>query len=266
MQGVHWLLTGMFGLLFGGCASIQTSPTPEIRQALAPTGKLRVGFLATTPIQAIKDPASGELKGPAVDLGREMARRLGVPFEPVAYTSFPPVLAGAKSGEWDIATMGITPERRAIVDFTPPYMIVEFGFLVPSGSSISAVTDVDTPGVRIAVLEKSSPHTHLAGTLRNAILVRLPTLAEMMESLRAGRTDAVYAVKATMLVESEKLPGSRVLEGRFGGEEAAIAVPKGRELAAAYARQFVEAAKSDGLVKAAIDKAALRAVVVAPIK
>lgn len=265
MRAAHWFITGILGFLISGCASIQTSPTPETRQALAPTGKLRVGFLVTAPTHAIKDPASGELKGPAVDLGREMARRLGVPFEPVAHTSFPPVLAGAKSGEWDIAMMGISSEREQIVDFTAPYMIVGFGYLVPSGSSISTLADVDRPRVRIAVLQKSSPDAYLSRALRNATLVRLPTLAEMVQSLRAGRAHAAYGTKAGMLSQSEKLPGSRVIEDR-GGEETAIAVPKGRQLAAAYARQFVEAAKSEGLVKAAIEKAALRGVVVAPIK
>src|SRR5688572_10480594 len=94
MRGMYWFLTAILVFLFGGCAGIQPSPTPETRAALAPIGKLRVGFLATTPLHAIKDAASGELKGPAVDLGREMARRLGIPFEPVAYQSFPAVLAG----------------------------------------------------------------------------------------------------------------------------------------------------------------------------
>ncbi|MGZ8197902.1 MAG: transporter substrate-binding domain-containing protein [Burkholderiales bacterium] len=266
MRAICWSITGIFGFFLGACTSIQTTPAPETRQALAPSGKLRVGFLVTTPLHATKDPASGELTGPAADLGREMARRLGVPFEPVAYTSFPPVLAGARSGQWDIAMMGITSDREQIVDFTAPYMVVEFSYLVPKDASISTVADIDRPGVRIAVLEKSSPDAYLSRTLRNAVLVRLPTLAEVVQSLRAGRADAVFGTKAGMLSQSEKLPGTRVLEGQFGGEETAIAVPKGRQLGATYAREFIEAAKSDGLVKAAIEKAALRGVVVAPIK
>ncbi|MGZ8267575.1 MAG: transporter substrate-binding domain-containing protein, partial [Burkholderiales bacterium] len=124
MRAICWSITGIFGFFLGACTSIQTTPAPETRQALAPSGKLRVGFLVTTPLHATKDPASGELTGPAADLGREMARRLGVPFEPVAYTSFPPVLAGARSGQWDIAMMGITSDREQIVDFTAPYMVV----------------------------------------------------------------------------------------------------------------------------------------------
>ena len=264
MRATDWRVTALLAFLFCGSASAQSSPISEARQALAPTGKLRVAFLGTAPLHAVKDPASGELKGPAVDLGQELARRIGVAFEPVAYTSFPPVLAGAKSGEWDIAMMGISAEREQIVDFTVPYMVVEFSYLVPVGSSISSLADVDKPGVRVAVLEKSSPDAYLSRTLRNAALVRLPTLADTVQSVQAGKADAAFATKATMLSQSAKLPGSRVLEGEFGGEETAIAVPKGRPLAAQYADRFVQAAKSEGLVKAAIEKAALRGVVVAP--
>ena len=254
---------GLSAFLFSGCASVQTAPAPETKHALAPTGKLRVAFLATAPTHAIKDPATGELKGPAVDLGREMARRVGLPFGPVAYTSLPPLLAGANAGEWDIAMMGVSAERAQHVDFTSPYMVVEFGFLVPSGTAISAVADVDRKGVRIGVLEKSSPDAYLSRTLRNATLVRLPTLGAVVQGLRDGKVDAIYATKATVLAQSINVSGSRVLEGRFGGEETAIAVPKGRKLAASYARQFVEAVKSEGLVKAAIEKAQLHGVIVA---
>ena len=266
MRTISSLVWRLFHWSLSGCASLQDEPTSEQRNALAPTGKLRVGFLSTTPIHATKDAASGEFKGPAVDLGKEMARRIGVPFEPVPYTSLVPVLAGAKSGEWDIAMIGISAEREQIVDFTAPYMVVEFGYLVPSGSPLSTLADVDKPGVRIGVLEKSSPDAFLSRAIQRATLVRVASIANMLESLNAGKADAVYATKANMLAESAKMPGSRVLEGRFGGEEAALAVPKGRQLGVDYARRFVEDAVSDGFVKAAIDRAGLRGVVVAPPK
>src|SRR6266545_669921 len=93
------LIIAFLVVLVSGCAGMQAPPGPEARQTVAPTGKLRVAFLATAPTHATKDPVSGELKGPAVDLGKEMARRLGVPFEAVPYTSLVPVLSGAKSGD-----------------------------------------------------------------------------------------------------------------------------------------------------------------------
>lgn len=265
MRTIHWLTT-IFALMLTACVGMQTGPTPEARNALAPTGKLRVGFISGSPIHATKDAASGEFKGVAVDLGKELARRIGVPFEPVAYSSVPALIAAAKTGEWDVATMGINAERGLVVDFTAPYMEVEFSYLVPQGSPISALSDVDRPGVRIGVVEKGSPDAYLTGTIRSATLVRAPTVAGMVESLRAGRVDALFGTKAGMLSQAEKFAGSRLLEGRSGAEETGIAIPKGRDLSAAYVRQFVENAKSEGLVKAAIERAALRGVVVAPLK
>lgn len=262
----EWFCAGVAGLVIGGCAGMQTGPSSETRAAVAPTGKLRVGFISGSPIHATKDAASGEFKGVAVDLGKELARRIGVPFEPVAYSSVPALIAAAKTGQWDVATMGINTERALLVDFTAPYMEVEFSYLVPQGSPISTLSDVDRPGIRIGVVEKSSPDVHLTGTIRSATLVRAPTIAGMVESLRAGRADVLFGTKAGMLSQAEKLAGARVLEGRSGGEETGMAIPKGSDLGAAYVRQFVESAKSEGLVKAAIERAALRGVVVAPLK
>lgn len=157
MRATHWPIAGILGVLSSGCTSIKTPPPPESRQALAPTGTLRVGIFAGNPIHATKDPVSGELKGPAVDLGKELARRLGVPFEAVAYSSIAPLLAGAKSGEWDVATMGISAEREQTVDFTAPFMVVEFGYLVPGGSSMSTSADVDKPGSELPWRRRARP-------------------------------------------------------------------------------------------------------------
>lgn len=265
MGSIRWLM-GVIAVVLTACAGVQQAPAPESRTATAPTGKLRVGFLSSTPLHATKDPSSGEFRGVAVDLGKELARRIGVPFEPVAYSSFSSLMAGAKTGEWDVAMMGINNERASVVDFSAPYMVVEFSYLVPGGSSISSVSDIDRPGVRVAVLEKSSPDVYLSAHSLNATLVRAPTIADMVEWLRAGKVDALFATKAGMLSQAPKLPGSLLLEGRSGGEETGIAIPKGRPGSAAYVRAFVEHAKSEGLVKAAIERADLRGVVVAPLK
>lgn len=265
MRATYWLIAVTLALLSGGCASIDPSPSPEVRQTLAPTGKLRVGVFAANPIHAIKDPVSGELKGPAIDLGREMARRIGVAFEPVAYPAIPPLLAGAEAGEWDIAMMGIGPERAKLVDFTRPFIIVEFAYLLPAGSPISSAADLDRPDVRIGVVEKSTPDVYLSRTLKRATLMRFPAPADMLKSLQTGNAHAIYGVKANIALLSGKIPGSRLLDDR-GGEETAIALPKGREAGAVYAQQFVERAKRDGFVKTAIEKAGVTGVVVAPAK
>ena len=217
-------------LLFSGCAGVRTAPTPEERQALAPGGKLRVGLYLGNPISAVRDPASGELKGLGIDLGKEFAQRLGVTFEAVVHPSIAALLKATKSGQWDVSFIGDSPERANVMDFTAPLLEVEFGYLVPNGSSISTLADVDQPGVRIAVQEKGVVDVAASRTLKRATLIRVANLSAGLELLRSGKADVLTAVKPSLFENSHRLPGSRILDGRFGSTPLAMAVPKGRDL------------------------------------
>ncbi|MBI2998688.1 MAG: transporter substrate-binding domain-containing protein [Deltaproteobacteria bacterium] len=266
MPTTHWLRTAILGLLLTGCAGISTAPTTEGRQALAPTGKLRVGLQLGNPLNVIRDSASGEMKGVAFDLGKELARRMGVPFEPVLYPSVGAVLDGGKSGAWDVAFVGFSPARAKEWEFSALHLEVEFGYLVPGGSSISTMADVDRPGIRVAVQEKSGPDSFFSRTLKNTVMVRASSNPGALEALKSGRADVMGSLKPILFEMSNQLPGSRVLDGRPGVDPHAMAMPKGRDLGVAYARRFIEEAKSEGLVKAAIERAGLRGVIVAPLK
>src|SRR5687767_5333445 len=136
MRSSHSLSTTLLALFLAGCASVGTAPTPEARQALAPTGKLRVGLQLGNPLNAIQDSASGEMKGVAYDLGKELARRIGVPLEAVTYPSVGALLEAGKSGAWDVAFVGFSPARAQEWSFSPRHLEVEFGYLVPGTSSI----------------------------------------------------------------------------------------------------------------------------------
>jgi polar amino acid transport system substrate-binding protein len=261
-----WLYAGFVGGLLVSCAGPQTGPSAEAKAALSPTGKLRVAFVSAS-LYATKDPKTGELKGVAVDLGQDLARQLDVPFSPIVYSNVSAVITAAKAGELDVALMGINAERATALDFSAPYMEVELGYLARPGSPIAGLADVDKFGVRVGVLDKGGSDLQLSRTLKNAELVRAASPAELYALLGAGKADVIAATKTALLVEADKLPGSRVLEGRFLVEPIGAGVPKGRNpAAAAYVGRFVESAKADGLVKSAIDRAGLRGVVVAPLK
>ncbi|MGQ0651308.1 MAG: transporter substrate-binding domain-containing protein [Betaproteobacteria bacterium] len=208
------LLSAMLVLLVAGCASLDSSLPPEARTALAPTGKLRVGLYTGNPLSLVRDPVSQEMKGMAFDLGKEMARRMGVPFEPVVYPSVGALMDGTKSGRWDIACFLVNPARTPDVDFTPALVELELGYLVPAGSSISSSADVDRPGVRIAASEKGQADVILSRGLKQAVVVRAPGLAAVVERARSGSADAIAANKTILHELSRQLPGSRILEGR----------------------------------------------------
>lgn len=263
MQFRMWVSTVVAGLLIT-CAVMQTGARSEPSTAVAPTGKLRVAFLLS-PIYATKDSATGEFKGVAIDLGRELARRIGVPFEPVSYASVPEVIGGAKTGAWDVALMGINTERAAVMDFSAPYMEVEQGYLVRAGVSIATESDVDKAGIRVGVIEKAGADVLLSRTLKDAVLVRTASVPELYALLDAGKADVIAATKASLFAAAGSRPGSRVLDGRILVEPIGMGVPKGRDgAAAAYVGKFVQDAKAEGIVKSAIERAGLRGVVVAP--
>ena len=145
MRTTPWLAAALVGLLIAGCASIASSPSQEERRALAPTGKLRVALYVGAPASIVRGATLDESKGVGFDLGKELARRVGVPFEPVVYPSPGAIMTGLNAGEWDVTFFGPTPERESALNFTEPFLLIEHGYLVPAGSPISTIDAVDRP-------------------------------------------------------------------------------------------------------------------------
>src|SRR6266850_2477036 len=140
--------------------------TPAARHDLAPNGRLRVGINYGNFILARRDPATGESHGVAIDLARELAGRLGVPVEIVAYDSVAVMVDAARAGAWEIAFLGSDPEREKVISFTAAYLEIEATYLVRSGSSLRAVADVDRAGVRVAAPAKANYELYLSRNLK----------------------------------------------------------------------------------------------------
>jgi polar amino acid transport system substrate-binding protein len=251
----------MVGSLVSINASIAVAAEPEPRQILAPTGALRVGLYPGTPTSILPDPKSGGPRGVGYDLGKELARRLDVPYTPVVFTKNAEVLDAVKTGSVDVAFTNATAARARDMDFGPPYLAIELGYLVPQKSAVATPEEVDARGFRVGVTAGSSSDAALTRDLTNAEIVRPATIDAAIEMLSAGKLDAFATNKATLFEMAEKLPGSKVLAGRWGVERHAIAIPKGRDLGLAFVRQFTDAVKSEGLVTAAITRAGLRGTV-----
>jgi len=246
------------GSLISVCGGVAVTADSEPRQILAPGGKLRVGLYPGTPTSILLDPQLGGPRGVGYDLGKELARRLGAPYEPVIFSKNAEVLEAVKTGNVDIAFTNASPARGRDMDFGPPYLEIELGYLVPQGSMVSTLADVDTHGFRIGVTEGSSSDTTLSRDLKNAEIVRAATVKHGVDMMSAGKLDAFATNKATLYEMSDELPGSRVLAGRWGLESFAIGIPKGREAAMPFVASFVAEARAEGLVARAVQRAGLR--------
>jgi polar amino acid transport system substrate-binding protein len=239
-------------------------PSPAVRSELAPTGTLRVGINLGNFLLTAKDPKTGEFKGVAVDLGQELGRRLGVPVEVIGYPS-PGALADAvTTGAWDIGFLAAEPQRAEQIAFTAAYVEIEATYLVPPGSPIKTIADVDRKGVRIAISGKSAYDLYLTRHLKHAELVREVGADKVFKRFVEDKLDALAGLKPRLVKDHANLAGSRLLDGRFTAVQQAIGTPKGRDAGAKYLREFVEDVKATGLVAKAIEKNDVRGLTVAP--
>ncbi len=235
------------------------------RAELAPTGKLRVGINYGNFLLVLKDGPDGEPRGIAPDLGREIGRRLAVPVEFVRFQQAGPLADGAKGGLWDIGFLGSEPQRAAEIAFSPAYLEIAVTYLVPAGSPIRRLADVDRAGVRVVVSDKSAYDLFLSRTLTHAQLVRTQGIEGSFRLFVAEKLDALAGLKPRLVSDAERLPGSRVLDGQVTAVQQSIGAPRGRgEAAAKYLREFVEEAKASGLIAGIIEAHGVRGVTVAP--
>lgn len=241
-----------------------TQLTSAVRADLAPTGKLRAGINYGNFILATRDPASGESRGVAIDLTGELGRRLDMPVELVPYDSVAAMVDAAKTGAWDIAFLGIDPAREGEISFTAAYLEIEATYLVPAGSALRAAADVDREGVRVAAPARANYELFLGRTLKRAQLVRAQSADAAFGQLATGQVEVLAGLKQALIGLAERLPGSRVLDGRFMAVQQAVGVPKGRDAGLAYLRGVVEEAKASGLVARALERTGARGIAIAP--
>ena len=216
--------------------------SPDVLADLAPTGVLRAGinlsnFLLVTGMRSTGDP-----EGVAPDLAHEIAARLDVPIKYVPFKSPGELADVAASGIWDVGLIGAEPQRAETIAFSPAYAEIEATYLVPSGSPLTTIAEIDATGVRIAVTARSAYGLWLDRNIKHADLVRSDTLDSAYEQFVSGKLDALAGLRPRLLSDLEKLPGARIIDGQFTSVQQAIGTPRRNLAGAAFLRHFVEEA------------------------
>ena len=250
-------------IALASCATMPEAPAAA-RSDLAPTGQLRAAINFGNPILASKDPATGEPRGVSVDLSRELARRLGVPVQFVTYDAAGKVVEGLKSGAWDVAYLAIDPARAVDISYTAAYVVIEGAYLVTKDSPIRSNAEVDREGVRVVVGAGSAYDLFLSRNLKNAKIVRAPTSPAVTDMFVAQKLEVAAGVKQQLEADARRIPGLRLLEGRFMVINQAMGTPKGREAGAKYLREFVEEMKASGFVAQSLARHSIDGASVAP--
>jgi len=238
----------------------------EDLKQLAPTGKLRGGVVAAPAASAFfatKD-SNGDVNGVTVDLIRDFADTLKLPLVLQVYDNSGQVTDAVAKGECDLAFMPQDAERAKRVDFGPAYYLIESTYLVPAGSSIKNIDEVNQPGRRIVAISNTTTARSARRTAPKASFEEVPSVDQMTEMARHGRGDAFALSHDSFAGLLPKLPGARVLPGNFQQTGIAVAVPKERPAALKIASELLESAKTSGLVRRALDAAGFKDASVAP--
>ena len=256
------LLVG--ALVVSGCASLNSisasvpSVSPQIKSTLAPTGVLRVGVYLGSPTSLVRVGPSGESFGIALELGKALGQQLGVPVQVIEFPLVAEVIVAIKDEKVDMTFTNATAARAKEIDFTAPLVQLELGILVPTNSSIKNFGDVDKQGVRLGVSQGSSSQSVLGQRLKQTMIVPVPSLEVAASKLQNNELDAFATNKGILFELNEKLSGFQVLQDRWGLENLAIAIPKGREDALPFLNVFAQKVRESGQLDLMAKRAGLR--------
>jgi polar amino acid transport system substrate-binding protein len=238
--------------------------TPEVVAQLAPHGVLRAGINMSNFLLVTGRSASGDPEGVSPSLASAIADALGVP---VRYVMFPkPGELADEAGKdvWDIGLIGAEPARATTITFTAAYAEIEATYLVPAASHITTITEVDRPGVRIAVTDRSAYGLWLDRNIKQATLIRSASLDSAFDQFVSEKLDALAGLRPRLLSDVQQLPGARILPGQFTAVQQAVGTARINKEAAAWLRAFVEEAKASGLVARLIEQHKVSGLSVAP--
>lgn len=243
--------------------SAATAPADVIAE-LAPTGTLRAGINLSNFLLVTGKAENGDPQGVSPDVAAAIASRLGVPVTYKTYPSPGELADDAANGGWDIGNIGAEPQRAETISFTAAYAEIEATYLVPAGSPIQSLADVDKPGLKIAVTGRAAYGLWLERNIKAADLIKTDSLDSALEVFLADKLDVLAGLKPRLLSDVEQVPGGRILEGNFSTVQQAVGTPRKNSAAAKWLAEFVEEAKASGLIASFIEKHGVKGLSVAP--
>lgn len=238
--------------------------TPEIVAQLAPGGVLRAGVNLSNFLLVTGKTDSGDPVGVSPSMAAEIARRLGVGVKYVTYAQPGPLADDAEADKWDIGLIGAEPARAEKITFTAAYCEIASTYLVPPGSPLETIADVDKPGVRIANYGRGAYGLWLQRNIKHATLIDAANIDDSWDKFVSEKCDALSGLKPRLLSDVKRMPGARILDGQYSAVQQAIGTQKKNAAAAKWLAAFVEEAKNTGFVAALIDQHKVIGLSVAP--
>jgi polar amino acid transport system substrate-binding protein len=236
----------------------------KAKAELAPTGVLRAGINLSNFLLVTGRAANGNPEGVSPDMAQAIADKLGVPLKLIPFKSPGELADQATNNVWDIGNIGAEPQRAQQIAFTAAYCEIEATYMVPAGSPIKSIAEVDKKGVRIVVAARAAYCLWLENNIKNATLVQVTGAEATLKNFVDEKFDVMAGLRPGLIKDVEKLPGARILDGQFSAVQQAVGTPKKNSAGAEFLAAFVEDAKKKGLVASFIEKHKVKGLSVAP--
>jgi len=257
----HQLLACIAGLALGVAVIVATPASADaLRDEIAPTGKLRVA-IAISAAGGTFWSTGNETAGYAgvpVDLGKEMAARLGLAVEYVAFQNSGAITDAASNGAWDVTFVPRDAAREKEMAFGPTYDVSDATYIVKAGSTVTDFQSLDQPGIRVAAVNDTTTMRGAIAHLKKAEVRGYQSYDEIFGLLRNGEIDAFALAREQLDDMAKKIPGTRVLDESFRKTVRAVAVPLNHPLALAFVAKFMTDATSNGALRKAYDNNGLK--------
>ncbi|MCW5691483.1 MAG: transporter substrate-binding domain-containing protein [Pseudolabrys sp.] len=233
---------------------------------LAPSGALR-GGVVVAPAKSVSFAArddDGVVSGVPVDLLRGFAESLGVPLTLTEFANSGQLTDAIAEGACDVGFMPRDAAREVRVAFGPSFYLMGSTYLVPAGSDIHTIEQVNRDGIRIVAIANTTTARAARRTAPLATVEEVAGVDIMTAMAQRGDGDAFALSHDSFLGLLPRLPGARILPGQFQQTGIAVAVPPGRPQALSLASRLIEDAKTSGLARRAFDAAGFADLAVAP--
>lgn len=238
--------------------------SPNVLEQLAPTGVLRAAVNMGNFLLVTGRSASGDPDGVSPHMARAVAGQLGVEVRYVPFATPGEIADQAGNDVWDIGLIGAEPQRAQKIAFSAAYVEIESTYMVPQGSPLQTVADVDAAGVRIASTARAAYDLWLERNIRNATVVRTASLDAAYAAFADGGLEALAGLRPRLLADLAKMPGARLIPGQFTAVQQAIGTARANTEAVVFLHEFVERAKASGFVAGLIAKHKVDGLSVAP--
>jgi polar amino acid transport system substrate-binding protein len=207
-----------------------TSLADTSMETVTAAGKMKVGFCAQYPPFESKNEATGQFEGFDVDLGKALARELGVDAVFVD-AEWQGLLAGLKKGDFDmlITCMSKSETRGENVNFSDVYY--ELPDVIVVRKEETAISSRDDLQGKIVGVQVGSGSEQLADTMQEhfAEIKRYNYNPEAFTDLKFKRIDAVLVGYAYAVRQMKTDPSFKVVGEPLAKAEIVIVLPQGAD-------------------------------------